>query len=173
MENDESYNVYSLSEIDIEDIMHHAEHGDAECLCALGYCYENGIKVEQNEVKAFELYCMAADQNFANGIYNKGVFIGFGRGGAKRNPVQYFNLIRQAAVLGFAPAQNDLGWCYEEGIKHGCVDFVDTEKAFSWYLKSARQGHHTGITNVIRCYREGIGTQRDEDMALKWENGDL
>ena len=166
-----TFNIYTLSEIDIDDLMYHAEQGDAECICALGYCYENGIKVQKDEVKAYLLYCQAADMGFANGIYNKGVFIGFGRGGAVRSPVQYFELIRQAAVLGFAPAQNDLGWCYEEGIKHGCIEYTDTQKAFQWYLKSARQGHSTGITNVIRCLKEGIGTDKNEEEARKWEEG--
>ena len=171
MKADLSYDVYLLSEIDMEQLKNAAEHGDAESQCALGYCYENGLHVEKDEVQALELYKASAAQNCSNGIYNVGIFTGWGKGGAERSPRKYFEYIKRAAEMGFAPAQNDLGWCYEEGIKHDCIDYVDVELAFAWYMKSAMQGHSTGITNVIRCYREGIGVQQDEDEARHWENG--
>ena len=168
-DDDSQYNVYSISNIDIQELMHEALHGDCECLCALGYCYENGIEVEQDEVKAFDLYKQACDQGFANGIYNTGIFYGWGKGGVKKSARLYFEHIKKAAELGFAPAQNDLGWCYEDGINHNCIDYVDKDEAFKWYLKSAKQGHHTGIYNVIRCYREGVGIPIDEEKAQEWE----
>lgn len=168
-ENDE-YNMYSLSDVNIEQLIHGAlHHNDSECLCALGYCYENGIQVEKDEIKAYEYYKAAADLGLANGIYNVAIFTGWGKGGVTRSPEKYFELIKKSAEMGFAPAQNDLGWCYEEGINHGCVDFVDRNLAFKWYLKSALQDHSTGITNLIRCYREGIGTEINEEEAQKWE----
>ena len=162
------YDIYTLSDIDIDELRFHADAGDAESQVALGYCYEHGFQVETDAVRAFELYSAAAAQGFANGIYNRGVCIGFGIG-TEKSARGYFACIKRAAELGFAPAQNDLGWCYECGIEHGCVDFRDERLAFSWYEKSARQGHQTAIVNIVRCYRDGVGTAPDEQKAQEWE----
>ena len=167
-----NYNIYSLSEVDIEKLFEDAyENNDAESQCALGYCFENGINVEMNKEKAYELYCMAASQGERNGIYNVGVCLGFAIGtGKERDALGWLSNIRKAAELGFAPAQNDLGWAYECAKDRGFFDVKDDKKAFEWYLKSALQDHETAIENVIRCYTEGIGTKADEKKAEYWKS---
>lgn len=168
-EHGEEYTVYGLSPVGTAELSEMAQAGDAEAMVALGYCYENGIGVEKDASRAFSLYEASAEKGCANGIYNKGICIGFGIG-TEKNPAGYFDNIKRAAEMGFAPAQNDLGWCYECGIEHGCIGFRDLNLAFTFYLASASQGHRTGIVNVVRCLREGIGTKKDEGEAEKWES---
>lgn len=118
---------------------------------------------------AFRMYQMAAFQGEANGIYNVGVCLGFGIGtGMERNPQGWLENIKRAAEMGFAAAQNDYGWAFECAKDRGFFDVKDDSKAFEWYLKSAKQGHLTGIENVIRCYEEGIGTEKNPYDAEVW-----
>ena len=166
------YSIYELSSVDITELMDLCySKNDSEAMCALGYCYENGINgLAVNKEEAFKLYCMAADKGEANGIYNKGVCLGFGIGSGKEKDARgWLTNIKKAAEMGFAPAQNDYGWAFEMAKDKGFFDVKDLKEAFKWYLKSAMQDHHTGIENVIRCYKEGIGTQKDLKKALEWE----
>ncbi|RHZ45060.1 hypothetical protein Glove_692g14 [Diversispora epigaea] len=49
--------------------------------------------------------------------------------------------------------QLNLGYCYE--------------KAFQWFLKSAEGENHNGQNNLGTCYRDGIGTIKDEGKAFQ------
>ncbi|RHZ64743.1 hypothetical protein Glove_320g193 [Diversispora epigaea] len=44
----------------------------------------------------------------------------------------------------------------------------DEEKAFQWYLKSAKGGNSYGQFILGGCYRQGIGTTKDEEKAFQW-----
>jgi len=41
------------------------------------------------------------------------------------------------------------------------------EEAFQWYQRAAEGGHPGALTDVGRCYYEGIGTQKDEAHAVR------
>lgn len=56
-------------------------------------------------------------------------------------------LYAQAAELGYAPAQNLLGKCYQDG--RGVEKNV--EKAFEWYKRAADQGLSEAQYNLARC----------------------
>lgn len=174
MENEENeINIYELKNVEIEQLEHMAfDDNDPEAQVALGYCYENGINgVFENKELAFKLYEMAAEQNNPNGIYNKGVCLGFAIGtGKERDATGWLENIRKAAEMGFAPAQNDYGWAFECARDRGFFDIKDDTLAFDWYMLSARQGHQTAIKNVVRCYEEGIGVTADRKEAEKWRN---
>ena len=48
------------------EINNHAkDYGDEEAQDDLGRCYGSGIGVEKDEIKAFELYKMAAEKEYA------------------------------------------------------------------------------------------------------------
>ena len=57
-------------------------------------------------------------------------------------------LYAQSADMGYAPAQNNLGCCYEYGI--GVEKNIS--KAFNYYKMSADQGDRTAQCNVARCF---------------------
>ncbi len=170
-EDDVEITIYELAPVSVEELMHDVyEHQDPESMCALGYLYENGQEgLAENKEEAFRLYCMAADLGEPNGIYNKGVCLGFGIGtGRERDAQGWLDNIRLAAQMGFAPAQNDYGWAWEMAKERGFFPYKDDAVAFSWYMESARQGHQTGIENVVRCYEEGIGTEKNPEQAEYW-----
>jgi TPR repeat protein len=48
-----------------------------------------------------------------------------------------FKLMKQAAKLGLATAQNNLGFCFASGLGHA----KNEQKAFKWYLRAADQGN--------------------------------
>lgn len=56
-------------------------------------------------------------------------------------------LYAQAAELGYAPAQNLLGKCYQDG--RGVEKNI--EKAFEWYKRAADQGLSEAQYNLARC----------------------
>ncbi|MBE7010279.1 MAG: sel1 repeat family protein [Ruminococcaceae bacterium] len=70
----------------------------------------------------------------------------------------------QAAALGDAGAQNNLGILYENG--QGVIR--DEERAFGYYLLAAKQGNVYGQRNVAKCYKNGKGTKVDFTEAVSW-----
>ena len=58
----------------------HADQGFAEAQFSLGFMYENGQGVPQDDAQAVSWYRKAADQGLANALYNLGFMysIGFG-----------------------------------------------------------------------------------------------
>ncbi|RHZ89442.1 hypothetical protein Glove_14g11 [Diversispora epigaea] len=75
-----------------------------------------------------------------------------------------FQWYMKSAEGGNLLGQNNLGYCYDNGI--GTTK--DEKKAFQWYLKSAEGGDHTGQVNLGYCYDNGIGTTKDEEKAFLW-----
>ena len=45
---------------------------------------------------------------------------------------------------------------------------VEPSVAFPWYLKAAEAGHYEAQWQVIDCYRDGIGVQRDRGKYGYW-----
>ncbi len=75
--------------------------------------------------------------------------------------VQYYH---KAALMGYAVAQNDLGYCYRKGL--GVTqDYYEAEK---WYRKAAEQGNKYAQCNLGYCYESGQGVTKDYAEAVKW-----
>ncbi|RHZ65920.1 hypothetical protein Glove_310g13 [Diversispora epigaea] len=51
-----------------------------------------------------------------------------------------------------------------------CYNEIETteEENFQWYLKLAEAGNHIEQNNLGNCYRNGIGTTKDEEKAFLW-----
>ena len=74
-------------------------------------------------------------------------------------------LFRQAANLGFAPAQYMFGKCY----RYGCGTVSkDITFARDWYLKSAYQEYALAQYDVGCLYRDGVGVSKDCTIAEEW-----
>src|SRR5258708_31986791 len=69
-----------------------------------------------------------------------------------------------AAVMGDAAAQFNLGLMYEKGIE---VD-KDYKEAARWYRKAADQGYAKAQTNLAGCYKRGRGVEKNLTKALEW-----
>jgi len=80
------------------------------------------------------------------------------------NYVEAVKWYRQSADLGYAPAQGDLGFCYENGL--GIPE--DNRLAVYWYLKAAAQEESDAQYNLAECYRYGNGVEQNLEEAIKW-----
>ena len=72
--------------------------------------------------------------------------------------------LRTAAEQGYAPAQTELGLCYENG--KGVEQ--DEAQAVRWYRKAAQQGYPWAQCNLGLCYEYGRGVEQDTTMAVQW-----
>ena len=70
----------------------------------------------------------------------------------------------KAAEQGYADAQNNLGFCYDNG--KGVEK--DPKQAVYWYQKAAEQGYASAQFNLGLCYENGKGVEQDQKQALSW-----
>jgi TPR repeat protein len=73
-------------------------------------------------------------------------------------------LLKQAAELGIAEAQYNLGVTIEYG--YGIEKNIDT--AFYWYSKSAEQGWNDGLYKMMMAHAQGIGAEYDNEKAFQF-----
>ncbi|GAB4344453.1 MAG: hypothetical protein Kow006_00440 [Gammaproteobacteria bacterium] len=73
-------------------------------------------------------------------------------------------LYRQAAQAGYAPAMNNLGAMYEEGL--GVAR--DLAQALSWYRRAAELGEPHAQHSFAMMLIEGRGIERDVGAGLRW-----
>ncbi|CAB4421483.1 unnamed protein product [Rhizophagus irregularis] len=72
--------------------------------------------------------------------------------------------LNDLAEGGNLSAQNNLGYCYQNGI--GIEK--NEKKAFEWYLKAAGKGDIYAQYNLGICYQNGIGINKDDKKAFEW-----
>ena len=137
----------------------------------MGHCYEFGLGVEKDEVKAFEWYSKAANNGDAEGQCSLGVCYELGKG-VETNSREAFKWYKKSAGNGNAMGQCCLGAMYE----YGTGTEVDLEEAFRWYEMAANNNDELGQYYLGCMYEYGKGTRKDPKKALEWykksaENG--
>ncbi|GBB87474.1 hypothetical protein RclHR1_13960004 [Rhizophagus clarus] len=137
----------------------------------LGYCYQYGIGIEKNEIrankkkneiKAFELYKEAAENDHIISIYELGNCYQYVRG-TKKNEIKAYESYKEAAEKGHITLIYELGICYQYG--KGTEE--NKIKAFESYNKAAEKGHIISIYLLEKYYQNGIGTEKNEIKAFK------
>ncbi|OMH85760.1 hypothetical protein AX774_g673 [Zancudomyces culisetae] len=130
---------------------------------ALGLCYHDGIGVDVNEKKAFELYYKSAKQGNARGQGILGYCFGegFGVNQNKEEAVKWYYL---AAKQGESVAMYNLGYCYEDGIG---ID-KNPNLAVKWYKRAAERGNAFAQNSLGYCFEDGLGVDKDPSEAAKW-----
>ena len=73
-------------------------------------------------------------------------------------------ILKQAAELGNAESQYNLGYCY----KAGAGTEQNTEKALAWFSKSADQGFNDGIYQMMMAYGSGYGVEQNFNKAFSY-----
>ena len=91
-----------------------AEQGDASAQYFLGFIYENGLGVPEDDVEAVRWWLLAAEQGHAFAQYNLGNMYDSGRG-VPENDAEAVRWYRLSAEQGYANAQYNLGIMYERG----------------------------------------------------------
>ncbi|WP_288880229.1 SEL1-like repeat protein [Pedobacter panaciterrae] len=75
----------------------------------------------------------------------------------------YYDTI--ASEKGYALSMNNLAHLY-----YNIEGFLDDDKAFYWYHKSALSGNENAMNGLGMCYKHGVGTPVDIEKALFWLN---
>ena len=134
---------------DLDSLKAAAEQGDATAQLNLGYMYDIGEGVPENDVEAVRWYRMAAEQGDATAQLNLGNLYANGEG-VPENYIEAVRWYRMAAEQGDATAQFNLGYMYDtgEGIPK---DYV---QAYAWFNIAAAQGDEIAKENLEKITTE-------------------
>eukprot|EP01133_Synstelium_polycarpum_P017778 gene17778-21208_t len=75
----------------------------------------------------------------------------------------YYDTI--ASEKGYALSMSNLAHVY-----YNIEGFMDDDKAFYWYHKSALAGNENAMNGLAMCYKHGVGTPVDLEKVLFWLN---
>lgn len=84
--------------------------------------------------------------------------------GVEKDLTKAFNLTKQAADMGHAPAQAILSWFYTNGLGTE----KNLQKAFEYTLKAAKQDYENAYGDLANLYYNGIGTPVNYPEARYW-----
>jgi TPR repeat protein len=108
------------------------------------------------------------DKDMPEAIFYVGWLFDNGEGTAQ-NYQMAMEWYTRAAKMGYAPAQNNLGWIYQKGTNTGgYIELSDSSAAF-WYSKAAEQGNAVAEFNLGLMYYIGNRVLlRDWKQAASW-----
>ncbi|KXS56863.1 MAG: hypothetical protein AMR96_00305 [Candidatus Adiutrix intracellularis] len=135
-----------------------------EAFYSLGVCYEVGLGAAAEPAKAILNFQKAADLKIPNAAY-KLAFIyleGFLVDIDQDKAISY---LKEALENGQAEAGNELGVIYLQGRLN---QPHNQAKALEMFIKSAELGNPEAMKNVAVIFRNGLGTEPDLAVALKW-----
>ena len=141
-----------------------AEQGNANAQVYLGFMYDEGEGVSQDDGEAVRWWSRAAEQGYAaaqrilGGLYREGEGVPQDYGEA----VKWF---RRAAEQGDAFAQFYIGFAYHNG--KGVPQ--DYGEAVKWYRRAAEQGNVTAQLELGYMYINAEGVSQDYIEAAKWQ----
>lgn len=139
-----------------------AEQGDANAQSNLGWMYDNGFGVLEDDKEAAKWYRLAADQGEAGAQFNLGWMYAYGLG-VLEDDKEAVRLYRLAAEQGEASAQFYLGVAYAEG-----EGVLENEKdAAKWFRLATEQGDAITRFNRDWIYTYGLGVLDDDQEAVK------
>jgi len=138
-----------------------ADQGDARAQYNLGYMYDTGRGVPENDAEAVKWWLKAADQGFADAQYNLGSMYAHGLG-VPENDSEAVKWYRKAADQGYAKAQNNLGFMYAtgEGVPENSI------RAYLWWSMAKTQGDTDAATNIDKLKPKMTPQQIADGQAL-------
>jgi len=125
--------------------------GYADAYCCLGYIYEGGLGVTQDNHQAAEYFKAAHQRGSNNGTCSLAICYANGKGGLPKDMSKAFELFKQSAERGNALAQYNLGIFYLNG--YGVVT-PNSEEAINLLKASANQGCEEAIEFLNRIRKE-------------------
>jgi hypothetical protein len=150
-----------------------ADQGNATAQHYLGWAYECGCGVPEDDEQAAFWYRKAANQGDATGQFMLGSMYLEGRG-VPRDPEQAVYWYRKCADQGESWAHKTLGEIYEAGE----IVPQDYAQAAYWYLKIGVLGPEHFLYRVLRrhdivyrlghMYEHGLGVPKDPEQAARW-----
>lgn len=122
-----------------------AEGGDAQAQYRLGVMHEQGLGTDQDNKIAARWYTLAAEQRAPEGLAALSALHLKGAG-VIQNYKESLRLNQQAAALGYAPAQYNLGIAYATGVG----TFRDPVKAHMWFNIASANGYPNAMESRER-----------------------
>lgn len=144
-----------------------AELGHADAQHNLGFMYDLGKGVPENNAEAVKWYSKAAEQDHPEAQWNLGVMFADGEG-VPENEVEAVRWFRRAAEQGYTAAQTSLGFMYAIG--KGLPQ--DDVQAHAWFNIAAAQGdpHAEKMKDQIADSMSLQGLTRAQELAQQyWE----
>ena len=130
-----------------------ANEGDVRAQFRLGYMYDEGKGVNENDREGRKWYLKAAKQGHVSAQYNLGVMYDNGSKDVPEDDKEARKWYLEAAKQGHVSAQYNLGVMYGAG--EGGRE--DDKEALMWYRKAAKQGHEVAQFAVGWMYENGKG----------------
>ena len=142
-----------------------AEQGDANAQFNLGFMYDNGKGVPENDAEAAKWHRKAAEQGDVMAQYSLGGMYFRGEG-VSQNFTEAVKWFRKAAEQGDAYAQVNLGFMYGtgEGVPMNYV------KAYMWYSLAKAQGNEDAAKGLYIIEKEMNTDQiaKAQVLATEW-----
>ena len=139
-----------------------AHEGNADAQTSLGYMYQTGQAVPQNEIKAIEWYEKAIAQEQPYALFNMALMYANSSELIEQDIEKAHELFLRAAVAGVDLAQYEVALMFEQGA--GCTQNY-SEAAF-WYEEAAKRGHMEAFNNLGVLYKEGRGVHQNFQRAF-------
>ena len=134
---DQAYKCYSKA----------ASMGCDKAMNKLALWYWDGHYIEQNKLKAKELFLKAAENGNVNSMYNLGLLLTENNDYNSEELKAAIYWLNKAADLGLNISYNKIGDLLEEN--------GELNSAFEYYLKAANAGAATGQYNTARFLKNG------------------
>lgn len=145
----------------LEKIKARADEGDPEFQVAYAGFLEQREPVDFKSV--FRYYRLAAEQDYAEGVYHVGRCYLHGVG-VRQSDENAFEYLKKADDLGCILAAVALGDCYCEGYGVAC----DLKIGVALYAKAARANSSDALRKIGSAYFEGAGVQKDFKKAFEY-----
>ncbi len=135
-----------------------AQLGNIQAQLLVASRYHLGFRnYKKDPQEAFHWYQQAAEQGSAEGQYHLSLLYS-NRDADEEDEAQAVLWMRRAADQGHPGAQVSIG--------KDCEWDGKPEEAFSWYKKAADQQDSSGMTELGRCYEQGLSVPVDQKKAF-------
>eukprot|EP01091_Cochliopodium_minus_P018686 TRINITY_DN764_c0_g1_i2.p1 TRINITY_DN764_c0_g1~~TRINITY_DN764_c0_g1_i2.p1 ORF type:complete len:318 (+),score=109.33 TRINITY_DN764_c0_g1_i2:88-1041(+) len=126
------------------------------------YLYGEGIGVEKDVMKAFELCKKAAEGGCIAAINNLAISYQYGDG-CEENIKMSINLYEKAHRMGHNASSFNLGLMYH----HGRSVKIDKEKAIFYFEEAAMRGFTKAINYLVTLYKEKKNLAKEKEYLIK------
>jgi len=155
----------SIDHRKINEIINHVERaankGSIRAQLDLALMYSKGLGVEKNLDEAMLWYKKALKRSYE---YEQFDFNRIRGTEAEKSFTEFFDVYKQDAEQGYAPAQLTLGQIYKKGI--GAEK--NLAEAFFWTQRAAVQGSKEAQVFLGRMNEEGEGVEKNLNAAMFW-----
>lgn len=151
-----------------------AENGEGESYYALARIYAYSLNIYDEAVKYYQ---MAAEHDVEKAARDLALSYESGDWGLTKSSEKAFEYYKIAAAITERKVKScshnsssdlyfmELADCYENG--RGCE--INSHLAFENYLQAAELDNPDAMEKVIECYSEGIGVEKDDNLAAIWQ----